>query len=68
MCIFPACIYVLHVHTWSVLRSEEGSDPLKVELQVVVSHYVGVRLKPKSSRAILPALRLLLLFVCFINE
>ena len=41
-CVLPSCKHSRHVLAWcSRLEAEEGWDPLELELQTLVSHYVG---------------------------
>jgi hypothetical protein len=37
----PACMYVFHMYTWYLKQSEDISDPLDLDLCVVVNHHVG---------------------------
>lgn len=39
--VLPVCMFVHHTCAWCPWRSEEELDPPKLEVQVVVSHYVG---------------------------
>lgn len=42
MGILPECLYVYHVHVWCPQRLEEGTSDLDLELQMVVSWYLGL--------------------------
>lgn len=39
--ILPACMYVNYMHTWCSEGYKKMSDPLKLKLQIVVSHNGG---------------------------
>lgn len=39
--VLPACMYVNYMHTWCSEGYKKMSDPLKLELQIVVSHNGG---------------------------
>lgn len=45
MCVgvLPACKDVEHIHVVLADRGQKDSDPLELEFQTVVSHYVGGR-------------------------
>jgi hypothetical protein len=43
MDVLPACMYMQHVCVLCPRRTEEGSDLLDLELQMVVSCHVGAR-------------------------
>lgn len=50
MCVCLACMTIREAHACSAHEGEKrASDPLKLELQMVVSHLVGVGIEPKSS-------------------
>lgn len=52
--ILPACMLMQHMCAWSQQRSEGVSDPLELEVHVVVDHHVGAGMKaPSSGRAAL---------------
>ena len=42
MSILPACMHVHHVHVCCPQGSEEGLDSLNMELQMALSHHVGI--------------------------
>ena len=39
--ILPPSKSLHQMHTWYLWRPEEGTDPLELELQTIVSHHVG---------------------------
>lgn len=41
MSVVTAHIYVHHMHTWCLQRSERVLELLELELEMVVSHHVG---------------------------
>lgn len=41
MSVLP--VYIYTVHTWCLHSQKSVLDPLELELEVVVSHYVGIR-------------------------
>lgn len=42
MCVLPTCMsYVPHVYLCTGRDQKRASDPLKLELQMVVSHHTG---------------------------
>lgn len=43
MGVLPACKGVEHMRTELADRGQKDSDPLELEFQTVVSHYVGGR-------------------------
>lgn len=43
MSVLTAWMPVYHVHAYSLWRSEEGLDPLELELQLFESRCVGAR-------------------------
>lgn len=54
MGVLPACISMHHMCA-GVLRGQKKSDPLKLELQFVISHHVVLRIEsdPLEARSVL---------------
>lgn len=45
--VLSACMYVYHVCAWCSGDQKRGSDPLELEIQMVVSHFVAARNQSK---------------------
>lgn len=67
MNVSPECMHVHRVWAWCPQRSETGSDPLELGLQIVVSHMWVVGMEslsclPKNQRGMSPAPTFVYLF------
>lgn len=40
---FPVSVFVCHMSSSYLWRPEEATDPLELELEIVVGHHVGAR-------------------------
>jgi hypothetical protein len=49
MAVKPACLSVYHMQGWFLQNLKGALDPLDLELQLVVSCYVVVEIKTRSS-------------------
>lgn len=41
MNVLSACMYAYHVCAWSCGDQKGASDPLRLELEIIMSHHVG---------------------------
>lgn len=55
MSVLTACASMYHVHAWYLLRSEEDTDPLELQLWLAVTHYVGAGNWTQVQRKVLMA-------------
>lgn len=43
MCVLSVCMSVYHMMAWYLQNEKRASEPLVLEVRVVVSHHVGDR-------------------------